>query len=609
MRKIAKKRVPLAIAAALPILLASRLFAQDYPPQEPAQAPPPAQAQSQTQSPQPPPSDPPALVARIGYTQGNVSFMAAGSTDWSAGVNNYPMISGDRLFCDKGAQAEIGTGSTDVRLWESTDVTLTNLTNQFEQIGLAAGSIRVRVYSIGSGATVEVDTPNGAAVITQPGDYRFDAFGGDGGSDAVVNAGTVQITGPNGLNQEVIAGQAVQMTGTDPIQLFPVNLPAFDALDQWSIDRDHEVLNSQSAQYVNPETPGASELDANGTWTPTPDYGPVWTPTTVAATWTPYSVGYWAYVSPWGYTWIDAAPWGYAPFHYGRWVFYSGRWGWVPGPRPIAPVYSPALVAWVGGPRVTVGIGVGVAAWFPLGVGEPYVPWYHASPYYTRQVNVTNVNVTYIHNTTVVNNYNTFIANTRTVSTVNQLNTSNIRYANRAQVTAVPSSAMASGRPVAQSAVRLTPGMRQQLTAAPVHNSPTAPAPQQPLTARANVNAPSARPSIARPMLVTSHGLAPATPTANPAALAPSNMPQPRPAASLPQPVAGAVAGRPATAQPAEARTMMNSTSAEYQPHPYSSATPTQSAPHRQSAPQPKPPPKPKAQKAPKPPKEEKQKR
>ena len=203
--------------------------------------------------------------------------MAAGSSDWSAGVNNYPMISGDRLFCDKNAQAEIGTGKTDVRLWQNTDVTLTNLSNQFEQIGLGSGSIRVRVYSINSGATVEVDTPNGAAVINQPGDYRFDVLG-DAGSDAIVNAGAVQITGPNGFNQEVTGGQAVQMTGASPIQLTSISLPTFDALDQWSIDRDHDVLNSESAQYVNPETPGSSDLDANGTWTPTPDYGPVWIP-------------------------------------------------------------------------------------------------------------------------------------------------------------------------------------------------------------------------------------------------------------------------------------------------------------------------------------------
>ena len=397
------------------------------------------------------------------------------------------MISGDRLFCDSRAQAEIGAGTTDVRLWQNTDVTLTNLNNQLEQIGLAAGSIRVRVYSINSGATVEVDTPNGAAVISQPGDYRFDATAANGNSapssDAVVNAGAVDIYGPDGSSQQVHAGQAVQMNGTTQLQLAYISLPTFDALDQWSIDRDHDVLNSQSAQYVNPETPGATDLDANGSWTPTPDNGPVWFPTTVAAGWTPYSVGYWAYVAPWGYTWIDAAPWGYAPFHYGRWVFYGGHWGWVPGPRPIAPVYSPALVAWVGGPGVTVGYGVGVAAWFPLGVGEPFVPWYHASPYYARRVNVTNVNVTYIHNTAVVNNYNNFIANTRTVNNVNQLNTANIQYANRTRVTAIPETAMASGRPVAHSEVRLTPAMQQQLAAAPVHSAPSAAPPQQSLLA------------------------------------------------------------------------------------------------------------------------------
>ena len=323
----------------------------------------------------------------------------------------------------------------------------------------------------------------------------------------------------------------------------------------------------------------------------------------MAAGWTPYSVGYWAYVSPWGYTWIDAAPWGYAPFHYGRWVFYHGRWGWVPGPRPIAPVYSPALVAWVGGPRVTVGYGVGVSAWFPLGVGEPFVPWYHASPYYTRQVNVTNVNITYIHNTTVVNSYNNFIANTRTVNNVNQLNTNNVQYANRAQVTAVPETAMASGRPVAQSAVRLTPAMRQQLTAAPVHYAPSAPAPAAFVAASQSKCNGAGR----SPTLVTSRGIAKATPAENPATAA--EMAHPSPASALPEPAAGAVAGRPATAQPGEARTAMNPTSSEYRSHPYSSATYGQSASHSQSYPKPAAPPKPKPQKAPKPTKEEKQKK
>ena len=313
------------------------------------------------------------------------------------------MISGDRLFCDSQAQAEIGAGTTDVRLWQNTDVTLTNLNNQLEQIGLAAGSIRVRVYSINSGATVEVDTPNGAAVISQPGDYRFDATAANGNSapssDAVVNAGAVDIYWPRWLKPAGSrwASRPDEWNHSASARLHkPAHLRRPRSMEHRPRPRRPQLAIGAIRE---PRNPGATDLDANGAWTPTPDYGPVWTPTTVAAGWTPYSVGYWAYVAPWGYTWIDAAPWGYAPFHYGRWVFYGGHWGWVPGPRPIAPVYSPALVAWVGGPGVTVGYGVGVAAWFPLGVGEPFVPWYHASPYYARRVNVTNVNITYIHNT------------------------------------------------------------------------------------------------------------------------------------------------------------------------------------------------------------------
>ncbi len=54
-------------------------------------------------------------------------------------------------------------------------------------------------------------------------------------------------------------------------------------------------------------------------------------------------------VGGWGFTWVDAAPWGYAPFHYGRWAYVSGRWGWCPGAfvaRPLGrPRWSPGTAA------------------------------------------------------------------------------------------------------------------------------------------------------------------------------------------------------------------------------------------------------------------------
>ena len=65
---------------------------------------------------------------------------------------------------------------------------------------------------------------------------------------------------------------------------------------------------------------------------------------------------------PWGWTWVDYAPWGFAPFHYGRWVYIGGSWCWAPGHRVARPVYSPAMVAWIGG------TGYGKGPW-------PYLGW------------------------------------------------------------------------------------------------------------------------------------------------------------------------------------------------------------------------------------------
>ena len=110
---------------------------------------------------------------------------------------------------------------------------------------------------------------------------------------------------------------------------------------------------------------------------------------------------------PWGWTWVDDAPWGFAPFHYGRWAYVGGSWGWIPGPVSQRPVYAPALVAWVGGDAVGGGVG-----WFALGPHEVYVPSYHTSPTYFTRVNVSN--------TVIVNNVNITNVNITTVNYVNR---------------------------------------------------------------------------------------------------------------------------------------------------------------------------------------------
>ena len=337
---------------------------------------------------------------------GSVSFEPSGENGWSAASLNYPLTGGDRLWTDKGARAELETGNLAIRMSEQTDLTTTTLTDQLLQLGLAQGTVRINAYDLRQGSEVEVDTPNAAVTIVQAGNYRVEAYPDQGRTLITVNRGEVQVTG-NGVNQTVQSGQALELNGTNPVQAASVSVPPSDSFDQWCAERDQKYVNARSRQYVSPYVPGYYDLDEYGGWETVAQYGPIWYPAGLAIGWAPYRYGRWAWVEPWGWTWVDQAPWGFAPFHYGRWLLVGTRWGWIPGPIAVFPVYGPAFVAFAGGPGFAASFGVGgVVAWFPLGPGEPFYPWYHHSDVYLRQVNVTNVRNINITNITSVNNIN-----------------------------------------------------------------------------------------------------------------------------------------------------------------------------------------------------------
>ena len=144
---------------------------------------------------------------------------------------------------------------------------------------------------------------------------------------------------------------------------------------------------------MNADTTGIVDLADNGSWDSS-DFGPVWYPA-VPVDWRPYFYGHWRYLAPWGWTWVGAEPWGFAPFHYGRWAEIGSRWGWIPGPRIVRPVYAPALVVFAGGAQFASSLGYpagfGITAWFPLGPREPYLPPYGGSTLYRNRLNVSNL--------------------------------------------------------------------------------------------------------------------------------------------------------------------------------------------------------------------------
>src|SRR5271166_866724 len=406
--------------------------------------------------------DPPGRVARIRYLQGSVSFQPAGESDWVSAVTNRPMTTGDQLWADAGSRAEVQIGSAMIRVAANTGFSFLNLDDRTVQIQLTEGTLNLRVQRLSRDEVFEVDTPNQAFSVTQPGQYRVEA-GTDGNSSVViVRQGQGEVTG-GGRTYNVQSGQSGTFTGTDSVDGYVASAGAPDDFDNWGQSRDRQYDGSQSARYVSRDVVGYEDLDNNGTWRSDPTYGNVWTPTSVQSGWAPYHNGHWVWIAPWGWTWVDDAPWGYAPFHYGRWVSIRGNWGWVPGPMNYQPVYAPALVAFIGGANfgasVSVGgggYGGGDVGWFPLGPREVYVPGYSTSRGYVDRVNTSNTNVS---NTTITNVYNNQVTNN---------SSNNVTYVNRSvpgAVTAVPQNAFRSSAPVARAAV---PVNEKQIAAAPV---------------------------------------------------------------------------------------------------------------------------------------------
>jgi hypothetical protein len=410
--------------------------------------------------------DPPSRVARLSYLHGPVSFQPAGEAEWVGAVANRPLTTGDRLWTDRGARAELVTGSATFRLDADTDFAFTNLDDRIVQAQLTQGTITVRVLRLRGDEAIEVDTPNQAFSILREGTYRLEASE-DGDSTLVtVRAGEGEAAG-DGDSYLIHSGQSTRLSGVDRLRVTDVRMGRVDEFDEWGLARDRRVEASVSARHVSRDVVGYEDLDEYGTWRSNTSYGDVWIPTRTAAGWAPYHDGHWAWISPWGYTWVDDAPWGYAPFHYGRWVTIEGRWGWVPGPVEVEAVYAPALVAFIGGPSFGLSVSIGgggpggEVGWFPLGPREVYVPGYRASRGYVDRVNVSNTRVT---TTNITNVYNTQV--------INNFGTTSVKYVNREApggVTVVPQQAFVSAKPVARAAVKVD---ARRITAAPV--GPTA---------------------------------------------------------------------------------------------------------------------------------------
>src|SRR5262245_56155997 len=309
---------------------------------------------------------------RLSLTDGQVSFWRPGADDWTTAMVNTPLAPGDEVSTSSPGNLEIQIGQYSfVRGWANTQIGLENQEPNFIQFKVTDGSAAFDLRRLEPGRTVEVDTPNSAFTITQPGYYRVDVTG-DRTSFITRRAGRATAI-PAGADPVVItSSEEVVIDGVSAAKVASFVAPPLDAWDQWNYGRTDRLQDAVSGRYLASDIYGESDLDRYGTWRVVPTYGSIWVPTALPSGWTPYSSGSRIRDPYYGWTWVDTAPWGWAPYHYGRWVFVDGFWAWAPGPVVTRPPYSPALVAFFGGPVV----GGPVVGWVALGWGEPVVPWW-----------------------------------------------------------------------------------------------------------------------------------------------------------------------------------------------------------------------------------------
>ncbi|MCS0659821.1 DUF6600 domain-containing protein [Massilia terrae] len=328
--------------------------------------------------------DIPSLAGRVALAQGPVGISMEGGESMPAQLN-WPVTAGSLVTTARGARTELQAGGAFIRLDGDSSLEVLQLDEGSLRLRLHYGSANIRIIDPGMLAGFELSTPEGRVTLQEPGRIRVDAERMADTSSVTVIEGMARVEG-GGASLVLRTGKRADLRDDD-VRTFAAGR---DEFDDWSLARDRIDDAAIATRYVSPDMTGYTDLDRYGNWQTDPEYGALWFPT-VAAGWTPYSDGSWVWIDPWGWTWVDNAPWGYAPFHYGRWLFVRERWCWVPGHRERHPVWSPALVGWVGGDswrfdrhnRPMPGRG-----WYPLTPHDRFVPSFRMSDERLRRLNV-----------------------------------------------------------------------------------------------------------------------------------------------------------------------------------------------------------------------------
>lgn len=340
-------------------------------------------------------ADPPGRAFRVATIEGRAQVRNLQEDTAGAIGINWTIGAGNALSTERFSKAELRMGSSVFRLDEESELEILQLEDNTLQLRLNYGSLAVKISNPAMLNDLIVDTPYGRVQWKEVGSARVQVWPRSSRSSVNVFSGKVVYAG-EASQITVRAGHQVEFFGDD----VSTNAASITDFDRWGESRDFaQVVSPETLRYVSSEMTGYEELDRQGSWRETAQYGTAWFPH--SRNWTPYRQGHWEWVSPWGWTWVDGTPWAYVTSHYGRWAWADNRWCWVPGQQNRRPTWSPALVGWSSdGRTVHSPVPHSRMSWFPLGPREAWIPWYSSSPQYVHRVNqhyVPNLHVGHVH--------------------------------------------------------------------------------------------------------------------------------------------------------------------------------------------------------------------
>src|SRR5438105_6554732 len=219
-------------------------------------------------------TDPPARVASLSRVEGSVVFAPAGETEWADAELNRPITQGDRLWTDPGARAELHLGPAALHMDSQTFVDVTALDALALQASVNEGTVNARVRELQAGENFELDTPQLAFRVSQPGDFRVDVDPQGGTTRVIVRSGAALVYGAGGESLQMQAGEQLAFAGRDLRQV-TVTPPPDDGFDRWAAERNRVEDGSTAARHVPREVVGYHQLDPYGTWAEDPNYGAV----------------------------------------------------------------------------------------------------------------------------------------------------------------------------------------------------------------------------------------------------------------------------------------------------------------------------------------------